>query len=298
MGIRPGSGAFPPSRLSLINFKKCTMNLTCHTRLATKPVAALLFKGLLPTGIILSLTASELRAEEIDFRSKIQPIFAEHCSQCHGVDEAKREGGFRLDTREGALAGGESGVAAIVPGKSAESELVRRILSEDLDSRMPPPSEKKPLSPEQKEILQRLLSLLQRRRRSKTASMNRFNPRSSSKDGTRIRLPNHGNSTGAFTWICLAPLHPPSNWNKRNRMASKLPSIGCFAIKRMERNGRDHGWMWLDTPTPTDTRRICSAINGRGETGSSMRSIAICLTINSSSSKSPAICCPMQPKKP
>ena len=155
MGIRPGSGAFPPSRLSLINFKKCTMNLTCHTRLATKPVAALLFKGLLPTGIILSLTASELRAEEIDFRSKIQPIFAEHCSQCHGVDEAKREGGFRLDTREGALAGGESGVAAIVPGKSAESELVRRILSEDLDSRMPPPSEKKPLSPEQKEILQR-----------------------------------------------------------------------------------------------------------------------------------------------
>jgi len=155
MKIRRESGASLPSRLSLINFKKCTMNATSYTRLATNPVADLPLRSLVVTGLILLLQVGKLNAEEIDFRSKIQPILAEHCSQCHGVDEAKREGGFRLDTREGALAGGESGIAAIVPGKSAESELVRRILSEDLDTLMPPPSEKKPLSTDQKEILKR-----------------------------------------------------------------------------------------------------------------------------------------------
>lgn len=153
--MRYESGEHPPSRLSLMNFKKCTMNLTCYLRPTTKPVEDLPLKGLLVTCLFLLLPNSKLYAEEIDFRSRIQPIFAEHCSQCHGVDEAKREGGFRLDTREGVLAGGESGVAAIVPGKSAESELVRRILSEDLDTLMPPPSEKKPLSTEQKELLKR-----------------------------------------------------------------------------------------------------------------------------------------------
>ena len=131
------------------------MSLMCFTRLATKSVAILPFTCLLVAGLNLLLLANGLSADEIDFRSKIQPIFAEHCSQCHGVDEAKRESGYRLDTREGALAGGESGAVAIVPGKSAESELVRRIVSEDPDTLMPPPSEKKPLSPEQKESLKR-----------------------------------------------------------------------------------------------------------------------------------------------
>ena len=131
------------------------MSLMCFPRLATKSVAILPFTGLLVAGLNLLLLANGLSADEIDFRSKIQPIFAEHCSQCHGVDEAKRESGYRLDTREGALAGGESGAVAIVPGKSAESELVRRIVSEDPDTLMPPPSEKKPLSPEQKESLKR-----------------------------------------------------------------------------------------------------------------------------------------------
>lgn len=145
----------PPSRLSLIKLKKCTMNVSSYTQLATIQVANRSLKGLLITGLMFLLPSGETHAEGIDFRSKIQPIFAEHCSQCHGVDEAKREGGLRLDTREGGLAGGESGAAAIVPGKSAESELVRRILSEDLETMMPPPSEKKPLSPEQKVLLRR-----------------------------------------------------------------------------------------------------------------------------------------------
>ena len=87
-----------------------------------------------------------------DFQRDIQPILAEHCTLCHGVDAADRKAGLRLDLRESALKGGESGTAAIVPGLPDMSELIKRITSTDPDVVMPPPSHKKPLS--SKEISQ------------------------------------------------------------------------------------------------------------------------------------------------
>jgi hypothetical protein len=89
-----------------------------------------------------------------DFQRDIQPILAEHCAHCHGIDEATRQGGLRLDIRGHALEGGDSGEAAIVPGKPAESGLVARIRSTDPDVVMPPPHEKKPLAPEQMRLLE------------------------------------------------------------------------------------------------------------------------------------------------
>jgi hypothetical protein len=90
----------------------------------------------------------------IDFVKHVQPILAEHCAHCHGLDPQTREGGLRLDLREAAVAGGESGRAAIVPGRPAESELVRRIHSADPDEVMPPPRENKPLAAEEQAILE------------------------------------------------------------------------------------------------------------------------------------------------
>jgi hypothetical protein len=89
-----------------------------------------------------------------DFQRQIQPLLAEHCAHCHGIDEATRQGGLRLDIRQNALEGGDSGQAAIVPGKPAESEIVARIRSTDPDVIMPPPHEKKPLQPEQMRLLE------------------------------------------------------------------------------------------------------------------------------------------------
>jgi hypothetical protein len=89
-----------------------------------------------------------------DFERDIQPILAEHCAHCHGIDESTRQGGLRLDIRQNALQGGDSGTPAIVPGKPAESEIVARIRSTDPDVIMPPPREKKPLSPEQMRLLE------------------------------------------------------------------------------------------------------------------------------------------------
>ncbi len=58
------------------------------------------------------------------FERKIRPLLAQHCYSCHARGEKK--GGLSLDTREGLLAGGESGAVA-VPGKPEESLLIEAV---------------------------------------------------------------------------------------------------------------------------------------------------------------------------
>lgn len=102
--------------------------------------------------LILVVQAAAVAAP-VDFQRDVQPLFAEHCAECHGVDAANRKSGLRLDVREDALKGGDSGAAAIVPTKPDESELIRRITSTDPESVMPPPSHNKPLSAKDIEVL-------------------------------------------------------------------------------------------------------------------------------------------------
>jgi mono/diheme cytochrome c family protein len=70
----------------------------------------------------------------VDFKRQIEPIFARNCYQCHGARKAM--GQLRLDGREFAMKGGLSG-AAIVPGDSKRSLLVKRILGAGDEARMP-----------------------------------------------------------------------------------------------------------------------------------------------------------------
>lgn len=97
---------------------------------------------------IFALAAPLMSAEEIDFNRDVRPILSDNCFACHGFDKSSRKADLRLDTREGAVAD-LGGYAAIVPGKPDESELIRRIASDDEVEVMPPPdSHKKPLSKE------------------------------------------------------------------------------------------------------------------------------------------------------
>ena len=86
-------------------------------------------------------------AEKIDFASQVRPILSDRCYFCHGPDASRREADLRLDTREAAHE------YAITPGDAAESEVIRRILSEDPDDVMPPPDSKLSLTASEKEIL-------------------------------------------------------------------------------------------------------------------------------------------------
>jgi len=110
----------------------------------------------LPSIALISLlAAAPAVAKPVDFNREILPILVENCFTCHGPDADERKAELRLDTHEGALGKGESGDIAVVPGKSAESAVIARILSKDRDEVMPPPKSKHQLTTAQKDLLQR-----------------------------------------------------------------------------------------------------------------------------------------------
>ncbi len=97
-------------------------------------------------GVFLAFPA--VGAEKISYNRDVRPILSDNCFHCHGPDQNKRKGKFRLDVREDAVARG-----AIVPGKPKESELVNRIFGLHQEDPMPPPEAHKILTPAQKELL-------------------------------------------------------------------------------------------------------------------------------------------------
>ncbi len=88
----------------------------------------------------------------VDFGRDILPILSDNCFHCHGPDEKARKAKLRLDTREGALRLKDP---VVIPGKSAQSELVKRITTTDADDQMPPPDSKRKLTPAQIALLKR-----------------------------------------------------------------------------------------------------------------------------------------------
>ncbi|MCY4074612.1 MAG: DUF1549 domain-containing protein, partial [Acidobacteria bacterium] len=66
-------------------------------------------------------------AEQAEFfESTVRPLLADNCYACHSGRVDPPFGGLRLDSREGLLAGGDSG-PAVVPGRPGESALVERL---------------------------------------------------------------------------------------------------------------------------------------------------------------------------
>lgn len=90
----------------------------------------------------------------IDFSTEVKPILNKHCIHCHGG--VKQSGGLSMMTRTELLGAGDSGHAAIVPGKPDESELYLRVIHEDEEERMPYESE--PLVKEDIQTLRRWIA--------------------------------------------------------------------------------------------------------------------------------------------
>jgi hypothetical protein len=108
---------------------------------ATHPIDAYLAAKI---GRARAQAASAPAGEARRFHASILPILREECFRCHGD---KEKGGLRLNSREAALKGGESEMPAVVPGNAEESELIRRIRTEEPGERMPPTGSR--LTPEQ-----------------------------------------------------------------------------------------------------------------------------------------------------
>jgi hypothetical protein len=73
-----------------------------------------------------------------DFDRDIRPLLARHCFKCHGPDDEAREVDLRLDNEQGAKKD-LGGYAAVIPGDVDGSELLNRVMADDLELRMPPP---------------------------------------------------------------------------------------------------------------------------------------------------------------
>ncbi|MEC3907187.1 PSD1 and planctomycete cytochrome C domain-containing protein [Tamlana sp. 2201CG12-4] len=93
--------------------------------------------------------------ETIDYIFDVKPILSDRCYLCHGPDDGTREGGLRLDTKEGAYAaiGEHLDKYAIVPGDVESSLLVSRINNPDIEKRMPPVASNLSLTPYEKQVL-------------------------------------------------------------------------------------------------------------------------------------------------
>lgn len=91
------------------------------------------------------LTSAALADDGITFfESKVRPLLAERCLECHSA-EKKVKGGLRLDLHEGWAKGGDGG-PAIVPGDLEKSLVIEAVRYANKDLQMPP---KKKLTPEE-----------------------------------------------------------------------------------------------------------------------------------------------------
>jgi formylglycine-generating enzyme required for sulfatase activity len=110
-----------------------------------------LVHGVLSMSASLSLFAQAV--DKIDFSQQIKPLLETSCVSCHGAERPK--GGLQLNSRAGALKGGDNG-PALVPGQPTQSRLYSAtILAADHDDLMPPKSKGGPLAKEQTELLRR-----------------------------------------------------------------------------------------------------------------------------------------------
>ncbi len=85
----------------------------------------------------------------VDYLQDIRPIFSDACYACHGPDEASRQADFRLDRLDQSIAMDAADEKPIIAGKPDQSELLRRIASDDPSEVMPPPETGKVLTEDQ-----------------------------------------------------------------------------------------------------------------------------------------------------
>ena len=85
----------------------------------------------------------------IDFVRDIEPLLTKHCLKCHGPETDKS--GFRVDIKRIVMEGADLYGPVVVPGKSAESPLVRLVAGLEDGMQMPPEGD--PLSNEEISLL-------------------------------------------------------------------------------------------------------------------------------------------------
>ncbi len=89
---------------------------------------------------------------EVSFAIDVRPILSDKCFKCHGPDAGQRATDLRLDEEKSVH------LLAVQPGNPDDSELIRRIETDDADLVMPPPETKTTLTQTEREILRKWIA--------------------------------------------------------------------------------------------------------------------------------------------
>jgi hypothetical protein len=109
-------------------------------------------------GGVVPLGAARGADKPIVFSRDVLPILSDNCFQCHGPDAKEgRKGDLRLDDEADAKRDRE-GRRVVAVGDPAASDLIRRLLTDDPDERMPPPKTGRHLTQAQTEMLSRWIA--------------------------------------------------------------------------------------------------------------------------------------------
>lgn len=154
-------------------------------------------------------------ADAPSFDRDILPILSDRCFPCHGPDPKSRKGDLRLDVASDAL---RKENPVIIPGKAADSELIKRLISTEPSEVMPPPKFGKPITPEQRELLSRWI--------------------------------DSGAAWGKH-WSLVAPVRPPLPSVKRSDWA--VQPWDRFVLARLEKQGWSPS---REAPKETYIRRV------------------------------------------
>jgi hypothetical protein len=100
-------------------------------------------KPALPTAA--AAAAPPPHADAVDFARDVRPVLERSCVGCHGPQRARSH--FRVDSRDALLKGGDTGEAAVVPGHSDRSPLLRYVSGPGGDLEMPPPDKRDKFTP-------------------------------------------------------------------------------------------------------------------------------------------------------
>ena len=101
-------------------------------------------------------TFAEPIPEVVDFNFDVKPILSDTCYLCHGPDKENARAGLTLSNFADATAHTtDSGLKALLPGNPDDSEAFMRIISDDPNYMMPPPSANLTLSARDKAIIKK-----------------------------------------------------------------------------------------------------------------------------------------------
>lgn len=105
-------------------------------------IVILILFVLITTGVLIISFVNFKSNKPISYNRDIRPILSDKCFSCHGPDVNKMKAGLRLDLQASAYAElpNNKGHYAIVPGHPEQSELIRRITSDDPNIVMPQPA--------------------------------------------------------------------------------------------------------------------------------------------------------------